>query len=115
MKLPAEDTSGKDKRENGIVEEKHVRCQRCSKQLGTRLARASGKLWLLERSSRNLFHDKKRKTSGVTYGDDFVVTGTKGSLLELKKELESACRIEASIIGAGSTKSIKALNRRICW
>ena len=32
--------------------------------------------------SRNLFHQKKKKTSGLTHGDDFVVTGTKGSLLE---------------------------------
>ena len=43
----------------------------------------------LGRSSRSLFHIKKRKTSGLTHGDDFVVTGSKGSLLELKKQLES--------------------------
>ena len=43
-----------------------------------------------------------------------MVTGTKESLLELKK-LESVCPIKARIIGAGSTKSIEALNRRICW
>ena len=33
----------------------------------------------LERSSRNLFHNKKKKTSGLTHGDDFVVSGSKGS------------------------------------
>ena len=43
------------------------------------------------------------------------MTGTKESLLELKKHLERVCPTKASIIGAGSTKSIKALNRRICW
>ena len=31
----------------------------------------------LGRSSRNLFHHKKKKTSGLTHGDDFVVTGSK--------------------------------------
>ena len=69
----------------------------------------------MERSSRNLFHNQKRKTSGLTHGDDFVVTGTKESLLELKKQLESVYPINASVIAAGSTKSIKALNRRIRW
>ena len=38
------------------------------------------------------------------------MSGTKGSLLELKKQLESVYPIKASIIGAGSTKSIKALH-----
>ena len=44
-----------------------------------------------------------------------MVTGTKGSPLELKKQLESVYPINASIIGASSAKSIKALNRRIRW
>ena len=44
-----------------------------------------------------------------------MVTGTNESLLELKKQLESVYPIKASIIGAGSTKSFNALNRRICW
>ena len=50
----------------------------------------------------------------MTHGDDFVVTGTKGSLLDLKKQLESVYPFKASIIGAGSTQSIKAPNRRKC-
>ena len=33
-----------------------------------------------------------------------MVIGTKGSLLELKKQLESVHPIKASIIGAGSAK-----------
>ena len=37
-----------------------------------------------------------------------MVTGTKGSLLQLKRQLESVYPIKASIIGAGSEKSIKA-------
>ena len=46
------------------------------------------------RCSRNLFHNKKRQTSGLTREDDFVVTGTKGSLLELTKQLESVYPIK---------------------
>ena len=34
----------------------------------------------LERSSRNLLHIKKKKISGLAHGDNFVVTGSKGSL-----------------------------------
>ena len=44
-----------------------------------------------------------------------MVAGSKESLLELKKQLESVYPIKASIIGAGSAKSIKALSRRVCW
>ena len=69
----------------------------------------------LGRSSRNLFHIKKKKTSGPTHGDDFVVTGSKVSLLELRKRTERVYPIKANIIGAGSAKSFKALNRRIRW
>ena len=69
----------------------------------------------LVRSSRTLFHNKQKKTSDLTHGDDFVVTGTQESLLEPKKQLESACPITASISGAASATCIKALNRRVCW
>ena len=67
------------------------------------------------RSPRNLFHNKKKKNWGLTHGHDFVVTGSKESLLEIKKQLKSIHPIKVSIIGASSEKSIKALNRRICW
>ena len=35
--------------------------------------------------------------------------------MELKQQLECENQTKASIIGAGSAKSINALNRRICW
>ena len=104
----------KGRRETLTAEEEHARYQRCCKQLGTRLARASRKFELV-RSSRNLFHNKKRKTSGLTHGDDFVVTGTKGVFWSSRSSLESVYPIKASIIGSGSAKSIKALSRRTCW
>ena len=44
VKLPAEDCSGKDKGENWTLEKEHVRYQRCSNQLETRLAMASRQL-----------------------------------------------------------------------
>ena len=67
------------------------------------------------RSPRNLFHNKRKKNWGLTHEHDFVVTGSKESLLEIKKQLKSIYPIKASIIRAGSEKSIKAHNRRICW
>ena len=116
VRLPAEGCSGRDEGTIGLVKRS---------MYGTRNAASNwerdwqGHLeswgYELERSSRHLLHNKKRKTSGLTHGDDVVVTGTKRSLLELKKQLESVYPIKASIIGAGSTKSIKALNRRVCW
>ena len=63
----------------------------------------------LGRSSRS--QNKKKKTLGF----DTRRRGSKGSLLELKKQLERVDPIKASIIGASSAKSIKALNRRIRW
>ena len=68
----------------------------------------------LGRNARSLFRNKKKKTSGLTHGDDFVVTGSKASLLELKKQLESVYPIKASFIGASSAKSIRVLSRRLC-
>ena len=107
VKLPAEDCSG-----NWTVEEEHVRYQRCSKQLGTKLTRASGKLGLRAGAQFKKpvpQQEKKNLRFYSTHGDDSVVTGTKGSLLELKMQLESVDTIKS---GAGSTKSIKAQNRR---
>ena len=67
----------------------------------------------LVRSSRILFHNNKKNISVLTHGDDFVVTESTESLVELKKRLESAYPIKASMIGASSAKSTKALNRRV--
>ena len=58
---------------------------------------------------------QEEETWGLTHGDDFVVTGSMESLLALKTQLECENPSKASILGAGSAKSIKARNRRICW
>ena len=109
VKLRAEDCSGKDREKIGRTEDAANNWERDWQ------GHLENWGYELARSSRSLLHTKTRNTSGVTHVDDFVVTGTKGSLLELKKQLGSVYPIKASIIGAGSTKSIKALNRRICW
>ena len=73
VKLPAEACSGKDKGDIGLAEE-HVRYQRCSKQLGTRLARASRILGLRagtqfrksdpQREKENFGFDTRRRLCG---------------------------------------------------
>ena len=119
VKLPVEDCSGRDRGEIGLLKKS---------MHGARDAASNwerdwqGHLEKLEIRARAQFkksvshHNKTRDISGLTHGDDFVVTGSNGSLLELMKQLVSVVYpIKASIIGAGSAKSIKALNRRMCW
>ena len=59
VKLLAEDCSGKDDGKVGLLKKS---------MYGTR----DNWDYELERSSRNRFHNKKRKTSGLTHGDDFA-------------------------------------------
>ena len=73
MKLPAEDCKGKDVGKLGLLMKKSM--------YGTRDAASNWeRYWQrhlencryeLVRSSGNLFHNKKKKTSGLTHGDDF--------------------------------------------
>ena len=116
VKLPAEDSSGEDKGKIGLLK-KSMYGTRDAASNWERDLQGHPENWRhqLGRSSRSLFHNQKKKTLGLTHGDDFVVTGSKGSLFELKKQLESVYPTKASSIGAGSAKSIKALNRRKCW
>ena len=84
VKLPAEDCSGKDEGKNLTAEEEHVRNQRCSNWARDWQGRLGNWRYEVVGSSRNLFHNKKKKTSGLTH----VVARSKKSLLELKKQLE---------------------------
>ena len=65
-------------------------------------------------SSKNLFHHKENRVSGLTHGDDFVLTGPTKKL-EFERKMTSVYPIKAKIISYGSPKSIKALNRRGHW
>ena len=114
VKLPAEDCSGKDVAKIGLLK-KSMHGTTDAASNWDRDWQGHLESWGCElvRSSSNLFHNKKQQTSDLTHGDDFVVTGSQESQLELKKQLESVYPIKASIIGAGSTQGIKALNRRI--
>ena len=53
--------------------------------------------------------------SGLTHGDDFVLTGPTKKLVESETKMTSVHPIKAKIIGYGSPKSIKTLNRRLHW
>ena len=64
-------------------------------------------------SSKNLFHHKGDRVSGLTHGDDFVLTGPTKKLMEFERKMTSVYPIKAKIIGYGSPKSIKTLNRRL--
>ena len=48
--------------------------------------------------------------SGLTHGDDFMLTGPTKKLKELERKMTSVHPIKAKIIGYGSPKSIKTLN-----
>ena len=50
----------------------------------------------------------------MTHGDDFVLTGPTKKLMEFERKMTSVC-IKAKVIGYGSSKSIKTLNRRLHW
>ena len=77
----------KGRSENRTAEKEYVLYQRCSKQLGTRLPRASGQLGIRAGGAVQEVCSTtgKRKFQTLTHGNDFVATGTKGSLLELQK------------------------------
>ena len=66
-------------------------------------------------SSKNLFHHKENRVSGLAHGDDFVFTGATKKLIELDWKMTSAYPIKAKIISHGSPKSIKTLNRSLHW
>ena len=78
MKLQAEDCSGKDEGKIGLLK-KSMYGPRDAASIWERDRQGHPENWghELERSSNN----KKRETSELTHGDDFVVTGTKEECL----------------------------------
>ena len=63
-------------------------------------------------SSKNLFRQERHQVSGMTHGDDSVLTGPTERLTELENKMTVVCLIKAKLISYGSTESIKALNRK---
>ena len=76
---PVEDCSGKDVRKIGLLK-KSMYGTRDAASKWERDWQGHLESWGYElgRSSSNLFHNMKKNTSGLTHGDDFVVSGTKG-------------------------------------
>ena len=116
IRLPVEDRVGTDAGKVGLMKRS---------MYGTRDAASSWerdrqehvKNWgfQLGLSSKNLFHDKEDRVSGLTHGDDFVLTGPTKKLMEFERKMTNVFTIKAKIIGYGSPKSIKTLNRRLHW
>ena len=92
-------------RKNRIVDEEHVRYQRCSKQLGTRLARASRKLEPRAWAQCKKSVSRRRLHGGRIEGESVGAQEAAGERVSNQSEHHRA----------GSAKSIKALSRRICW
>ena len=51
----------------------------------------------------------------MTHGDDFVLTGPTKKLMEFERKMTNVYPIKAKVIGCGSPKSIKTMNRRLHW
>ena len=79
-------------------------------------ARARQKLgYQLELSSKILFRQERHQVSGMTHGEDFVLTGQTERLTEFGSTMTGVYPIKAKLISYGSADSIKVLNRRLPW
>ena len=96
VKLPAEDCSGKDRGKNRTAEEKHVRYQRsAAKHIGNEIGKGISTIGVTSWGAVQETCATTREGKHRGRRDDFVVTGTKKCLSELKKQLESVCPITA--------------------
>ena len=116
IRLPAEDRMGTDAGKVGLMK-KSMYGTRDAASNWERDWQENIKKWgfQLGLSSKNLFHHKGNQVSGLTHGDDFVLTGPAKRLKEFEKEMKSVYPIKAKIISFGSLKSIKTLSRRLHW
>ena len=117
IRLPLEDRMGTDAGKVGLMKKKSM--------YGTRDAASNWERDWQEHvkksgfqmglSSKNLSHHKENRVSGLTHGDDFVLTGATKKLMEFERKMTSVYPMKAKIISYGSPKSIKTLNRRLHW
>ena len=116
IRLPVEDRMGTDAGKVGLMK-KSMYGTRDAASNWERDWQENIKKWgfQLGLSSKNLFHHKENQVSGLTHGDDFVLTGPTKRLTEFENEMKSVYPIKAEIISFGSSKSIKTLNRRLHW
>ena len=116
IRLPMEDRMGTDAGKVGLMK-KSMYGKRDAASNWERDCQEHVKNWgfQLGLSSENLFHHKENRVSGLTHGDDFVLTGPTKKLMEFERKMTSVYPIKANISGYGSPKSIKTLNRRLHW
>ena len=116
IRLPAEDRMGTDEGKVGLMK-KSMYGTRDAASNWERDWQENVERWgfQLGLSSKNLFHHKEHQVSGLTHGDDFVLTGPTKRLMEFKKEMTKVYPTKAKIISFGSSQSIKTLNRRLHW
>ena len=116
IRLPVVDRMGTDAWKVGLMK-KSMYGTRAAASNWERDWQENVKKWGFQQglSSKNLFHHKENRVSGLTHGDDFVLTGPKKRLSEFEKEMTSVYPIKAKTISLGSPKSIKTLNRRLHW
>ena len=51
-------------------------------------------------SSKNLFHHREDRVSGLIHGDDFVITGPTEKLMEVERKMTSLYPIKAKVISS---------------
>ena len=112
IRLPVEDRMGTDAGKVGLMK-KSMYGTRDAASNGERDWQGHVQKWgfQLGLSSNNLFHHKEDRVSGLTHGDDFVLTGPTEKLVEFERKMTSVYPIKAKIISHGSPKNIKTLNR----
>ena len=64
-------------------------------------------------SSKNLFHQERSQVSGMTHGDDFVLTGPTKRLTEFENKMTGVCPIKAKIISYGSSERHQSVEQKV--
>ena len=67
------------------------------------------------RTQLELVASRRESSSGMTHGDDFVLTGPTARPKEFESKMRGVFSHRSKIISHGSPESIKALNRRLHW
>ena len=116
IRLPVEDRMGTDAGKVGLMK-KSMYGTRDAASNWERDWQENVKNWGFQfgLSSKNLFRHKENRVSGLTHGDDFVLTWPTKKLVEFERKMTSVYPIKAKIMSYGSPKNIQALHRRLHW
>ena len=99
IRLPVEDRMGADAGKVGLMK-KSMYGTRDAASNWERDWQCHMQKWgfQLGLSSKNLFHQKEDRVSGLTHGDDFVLTGPTEKLIEIERKMTNVYPIKAKII-----------------